>query len=402
MTTVNVKSEIDNLKRIMLHRPGRELQNLVPEYLEEMLFDDIPYLDVAQTEHDFFAHTLRECGVEVVYITDLVKQSIVNDDVKCMLIDEYIAEAGNYNTLESSVLKDYLLGQSTNRLVNMLIGGIRKNELSLSDYPLVKEYIDRDYPYIAPPIPNMYFSRDAFAFVGNGVIINKMSTHQRARETLFAKYIFSYNPEYKDIPQFYDRNAQYSIEGGDVLVLSDNVLAIGISQRTQYEAILLLAHKLLRNSNFKTILAIDIPKGRASMHLDTVFTMVGHNVFTIHDSGKQEFTTQLITMGANNNLHTQQIVGQLDVILGDVLNLDNVTLIKCGGNDPVDASREQWSDGANTLAVAPNEVIVYSRNTVTNELLNQHGIKTHKIPCSELSRGRGGPRCMSMPIIRIK
>ena len=228
-----------------------------------------------------------------------------------------------------------------------------------------------------------------------------MHTKTRNRETLFGKYIFEHHPLYANVPKWYDRAEESSLEGGDILVLSPEVLAVGISERTEEDSIDKFAQTVLsRSATFKKVLAINIPKTRALMHLDTVFTMVDVGVFTVHPAILRDLDVYVLQMGAHGNLQIREEQGRLSDILQRHLELDKVELIPCGGGNPIDAAREQWSDASNTLAVAPGEVVVYSRNYVTNRLLEERGIKIHCIPSGELSRGRGGPRCMSMPFVR--
>lgn len=397
---INIPDEISPLKKVMLHRPGNELLNLMPEYLENMLFDDIPWLEVAQSEHDTLVQTLRSLGVEVVYFAQLVTESLSHADVKMQLIEEFLMEAGVYSEYSRQMLSEFLLSMPTRQMVDFMISGLRKSQLDTTDKRHIHDYLNNDYPFIFDPMPNMYFSRDGFSFVGNGVIPSKMFTNQRARETLLAKYMLTYHKDFASCPKYYDRSRRFNIEGGDILALSSDTLAIGISQRTHANAIEQLARTLfLENSGYKRILAIDIPKKRTFMHLDTVFTMVDKNVFSVHPAAENSFTTLDVT-DKDGDIDIKLRECKLQDVLKDVLKLDDIKFIKCGGQSPIDSAREQWNDGANTLAVAPGEVIVYARNTVTNALFEDNGIKTHKIPCSELSRGRGGPRCMTMPIFR--
>lgn len=397
---VNVRSEIGRLKKVLTHRPGEELLNLVPDYLGEMLFDDIPWLAQAQVEHDAFTDTLRNLGVEVVYLIDLVEQSIKNDAIRLSLVNDYLAETQIYSDSLKRKVVDHLLQMPLRQMIACMIAGMRKKEIPQKVKAHLSDYLKNDYPFIIPPMPNCYFSRDPFSFVGGGVIECSMNTLQRSRETLFAKYIFAFHPDYNDCPKYYRREMNFSMEGGDILVLDEHTLAIGISQRTHANAIEDLAKNILDGaSGFTKIIAIDIPKQRTFMHLDTVFTMLDKGVFSIHPNTESSFRTLEVTK-VDGKTKIQLRDGRLDEILAEILGLDSVKLIKCGGNNVIDAAREQWNDGANTLAVAPGEVVVYARNNVTNQLFLDNGIKVHEIPCSELSRGRGGPRCMTMPIIR--
>lgn len=398
---INVYSEIGNLKKVLLHRPGKELENLMPEYLDRLLFDDIPYLKIAQEEHDAFAQIFRDKGVEVVYLEDLAAESLINDEVKSKFIDEYIEEAGIKENRETGILKEYFLSFSDNKaMVLKMMEGIRKSEIKDYKGPGLAEFLSDQYPFIIDPMPNLYFTRDPFASIGNGVSIHKMLTVTRNRETLFGKYIFNYNPLYKGTKLFYDRTEDYSLEGGDILVLNKETIAVGISLRTHPNAITKFANSILTEENsFKKVMAIDIPKTRAFMHLDTVFTMVDYDKFTMHPNIKSDIVVYVLTK-VDGKLNISEERGSLEEVLQKELNLDKVKLFKCGGDSVIDASREQWNDGSNTLCISPGEVIVYSRNYVTNQILEEEGIKIHIMPSSELSRGRGGPRCMSMPLIR--
>ncbi|WP_242631570.1 arginine deiminase [Sedimentibacter sp. zth1] len=397
---INIYSEIGKLKKVLLHRPGKELENLMPEYLERLLFDDIPFLKIAQEEHDAFAGILKVNGVEVVYLTDLVAESISNEDIKDQFIKEFIKEAGVNSASKSQILYELFKSLDTKEMIAKMIEGIRKSELKDYEKSNLMDFLEDDYPFVTDPLPNLYFTRDPFASIGHGASVHKMLTVTRNRETLFAKYIFNYNPLYKGTKLWYDRTEDAHLEGGDILILNKETIAVGISQRTHPNAIEKLAKNILtEDSNFKKILAIDIPKQRTFMHLDTVFTMVDYDKFTMHPNIKNDMNLHVLQMDGNK-LSINEEHGSLEDILKKHLNLDNVKLIKCGGNNIIDAAREQWNDGSNTLAIAPGEVVVYSRNNVTNAVLEENGIKIHVMPSCELSRGRGGPRCMSMPLIR--
>lgn len=398
---IDVRSEIGPLKRVLLHRPGRELENLMPEYIERLLFDDIPYLKIAREEHDAFCDLLRQNGAEVVYLADLVAESLTAPDVKEQFLREYITEAGILGEKRTAMMIDYFNSMSTKNMVEKMMEGVRKAEVRGYGRKNLTDYLDDYYPFVLDPIPNLYFTRDPFATIGSGVSIHRMSTVTRGRETLFGKYIFQYNPQYKDVPVYYERSASATVEGGDILVLSDKVAAIGISQRTQPWAIEQLAKKLLNNdTGFEKILAIDIPKNRAFMHLDTVFTMVDRDKFTMHPNIEGDLRVFVLEPGDNGHLSITEERDSLENILKEHLHLDHVTLIKCGGGSVIDAAREQWNDGSNTFCIAPGKVVAYSRNYVTNKAMEDAGIEVLTIPSSELSRGRGGPRCMTMPLVR--
>ena len=292
---------------------------------------------------------------------------------------------------------------SDKEMVSAMMAGVRKGQLRVTGGKL-GDYLSAagdDYPFAVDPLPNLYFTRDPFATIGTGVSIHKMHTATRNRETLFGKFIFEHHPEYRNAPRWYDRGETSSLEGGDILVLSPQVLAVGISQRTQEDSIDALAETVLSQSKtFRKILAFNIPKTRSFMHLDTVFTMVDRDKFTVHPNILGQLTVFVMELDENRRVKIRQEDGRLEDILKEHLNLDRVTLIPCGEGSEIDAAREQWSDGSNTLAIGAGEVVVYSRNYVTNRSLEEAGIRIHTIPSAELSRGRGGPRCMSMPLWR--
>ncbi len=398
---IQIRSEIGPLRKVLLHRPGQELENLVPDTIERLLFDDIPYLKLAQEEHDRFCEVLRSCGAEVVYLEDLVAESITDDEVKRQFILDYIADAGIHGEKRTAMITDYFLGMSTRNMVLKMMAGIRKSEIRGYGKKNLTDYLSDYYPFVIDPMPNLYFTRDPFACLGSGVSIHRMFTATRSRETLFADYIFRYHPEYSQVPVYYSRSYERPIEGGDILVLSSQVVAVGISQRTHPVAIERLAKQLLKpEAGFRQVLAIDIPKARSFMHLDTVFTMVDADKFTVHPNIREDLRLFVLEDGGSGHLSITEEHGKLEDVLREHLNLDKVTLIPCGGDSPIDAAREQWNDGSNTFAVAPGKVIVYDRNYTTNRLLNDYGIQTLTIPSSELARGRGGPRCMTMPLQR--
>ena len=411
MKKINVTSEIKPLKKVLLHRPGNELLNLTPDTLQELLFDDIPYLPVAQREHDEFARVLKENGVEVVYLENLMTEVIsLSPEIREEFLKQFIYEAGIRTPKYRDLVFQYLNSfKDPFELVLKTMEGIQVSEinqrLKKTDKSLV-DLVTEETQFLAAPMPNLYFTRDNFASIGNGISLNKMYSVTRNRETIYAEYIFKYHPEFKDqVDKYFDRDIPYSIEGGDILNLNEHILAVGISQRTTAEAIDELAKNLFKNKKCKidTVLAFNIPNSRAFMHLDTVFTQIDRNKFTYHPGIMDTLQVFEITEGNDENsdedLNVIEINDSLENILSTYLKMP-VTLIPCAGGDKVAAEREQWNDGSNTLCIAPGVVIVYDRNNITNQVLRENGLKVLEIPGAEISRGRGGPRCMSMPLIR--
>ena len=400
-----VKSEIGTLKKVLLHRPGKELDHLVPEELERLLFDDIPYLTLAQQEHDTFAAILREQGAEVVYLEDLMAETLrANPGLREVFIRQFLREGGPFAQNHEKELFEMLTSLKDEReLVLKTMSGVTTEEMKdeLRAGPLTSLTRERRQ-FVLDPIPNLYFTRDPFASIGCGVSVHRMYSVTRCRETIYSDYIMRFHPEYAGkVPFYYDRSAPFHIEGGDILNLREDLLAIGLSQRSSPEGIELLARNLFRDesSAVQRILVLDIPNMRAFMHLDTVFTQVDRDKFTIHPDILGSLRIYELRR-SGQEMQANELSAPLEDALRDALGLEKVTLIRCGGKDNIASAREQWNDGSNTLCVAPGKVIVYNRNYVTNEILRSHGLEVFEMPSSELARGRGGPRCMSMPLIR--
>lgn len=402
MSLIHVTSEIGVLKKVMLHRPSNELLLLTPETLEELLFDDIPHLKIAQKEHDAFAKALKDNGVEVLYLEDLVAQVIKDKDIKKAFVDEYIEDASLYAEEYKEKVRDYLMAiKDEKELVLKTMEGFRKKDLKGSCSSLF-DMTGSENDVLIKPMPNLYFTRDPFACVGNGVSINTMYSETRRRETLYGEYVFKYHKDYKQkVPFYYDRHSYPSIEGGDILNLTNKTIAVGLSQRTTAVGIDTFAKNVFGKENeIQNILVFEIPKKRAFMHLDTVFTQIDYDKFTIHPGILGPLNVYNIEKKAKGEINISHFDTTLEKILGKYSTSSKVELIKCGGDDSLVSEREQWNDGSNTLCIAPGKIIVYSRNEVTNEILNKKGLNMIELQDSELSRGRGGPRCMSMPFYR--
>ena len=402
---INVKSETAPLKTVMLHRPGRELEHLSPRTMSQLLFDDIPFLHQAQAEHDAFAQLLRENGVTVLYLEDLAAEAIsVSPDIRELFIGEFIQNAGpaaqGYREALTGFFQSIL---SAKELIRKTMEGIPHAELFPNSRGTLSDLTESPERFVVSPMPNLYFTRDPFACIGNGVSIHRMYSMTRQRETIYGKYIFEYHPKFAGkVRKYYTNEQPFSIEGGDILNLSPKVLAVGISQRTQTEAIELLAKNIFSDpvSEIQTVLAFYIPNTRAFMHLDTVFTQVDHDKFTVHPGILPSLRIYELKRTGKGTFTTRVIEDSLEKVLERYLGLNYIELIHCGGDSDIAANREQWNDGSNTLCISPGKVLVYDRNYITNAALEKAGVSVLPMNGSELSRGRGGPRCMSMPFLR--
>lgn len=399
MKKINVNNEIKPLKKVLLHRPGEELLNLTPNALDELLFDDIPDLEKAIEEHDNFAKIFKDEGIEVVYLEDLMAETLEqNKSLREEFLEKYLKEANISDELaykESEKLLESI--KDTKEFVLKTMSGITLKELGIKNDKVI---YNQKYTAINP-MPNLYFTRDPFSSIAEGISINSMYSVTRSRETIYADYIFNHHKDYKGVKNFYGRGKDYHIEGGDILNINENLLMIGISQRTELDAIRLLAKNVLedQDNDINEIIGVNIPNERAYMHLDTVFTQIDVDTFTYHPGIISTFHAVKFSL-RDGEMSEEFIEKSLDDLLKDALKLDKINLLPCGGGDPIAALREQWTDGSNTLAIAPGKVIVYKRNTVTNQMLELNDIEVIKLDSSTLTVGRGGPRCMSMPLIR--
>ncbi|HJF65908.1 MAG TPA: arginine deiminase [Slackia equolifaciens] len=407
---INVTSEIGALKRVVLHRPGVELANMKAVEFEKCWIHDAFYLEYAQQEHDAFAQALRDEGAEVLYMEELLAQTLdAIPEARKAFLDEYMEQAPVPDSALVPLVREKLESIRDGReLVNKALAGMRLNELELFQGPATLSRLEGSNlapdDFVVYSMPASYFSRDPIASIGNGVALHRMYHAQRNREVPFYKTFLTYHPDYAGTPFWYDNRSRAHIEGGDVLNINEKTLAVGISERTEPAAIDELARNLFwgeQPSAIEVVYAIKIPFGYETMHLDTVCTQIDYDKFTVYPGMYDELRAYRLVKGdTEGEVGVDTLKGSLKEILELATGVKDVMLIECGDGDPVEASREQWNDGSNTLAVAPGKVCVYERNVVTNKLLDKMGIELCVIPSEELSRGRGGPRCMSMPFER--
>lgn len=402
---IQVQSEVRPLKKVLLKRPGCELEQLVPNALERLLFDDIPYLRGAQAEHDAFADILREQGVEVCYLTELAAQTIAQSDkLREQFVADFIRMSGCVAENYREELTELLLSlPDANTLIEKTMTGVRFDELPRHENRSLAALRSDRAHFVLDPIPNLYFTRDPFASIGRGVSLHHMYSVTRNRETVYSKFILNHHPDYAgQVPFYYTPDEPFCLEGGDILNLSAETLAVGISQRTMPEAIERLAQHIFGDENaaIRRVLAFDIPSTRAFMHLDTVLTQIDEDCFLVHPSILDSLQVYELTPSKNGQPRARRLDDTPERILAGAVGVDHVRLLRCGGGDQIAAQREQWNDGSNALCIRPGTIVAYDRNYVTNALLEAEGIEVLRIPSGELSRGRGGPRCMSMPLWR--
>lgn len=398
---INVKSEIGRLRRVMLHRPGVELSNLMPDYLERMLAEDTPDVKRAGEEHDVFANILRLNDVDVVYIEDMFKQVVEDDEIRKSFIHDFV-EIGVQGVSLKRAVEEYLNSVPYDKLFDAVAKGITGDDLKNVLVKPIQYFVKEDYPFLTDPLPNIYFTRDISFCLGNGIAISAMSMPARMRETLFVRYIHQYSKYFGEgqVDLLYDYNCGCAIEGGDVLSLSDKCVAIGSGERTTVAAVERLS-KVLFERGYEKVLLFKNPRSRTYMHLDVLMTHIDYDKFLAHPCiAHKWFDIYELTPGGNGEMNISCTTEPTEKVLERALKLDKVSFVEMGGGDPIQYRREHWNMGANSLAMAPGSIITYDRNAITNELLDKAGVKVSPIPGGELSRGRGGPRCMSMPMLR--
>lgn len=399
-----ITNEIGKLQSVIVKKPGREVENLTPTTMHRLLFDDIPYLKKIREEHDAFTDVLRNNGSEVLYLEELAAEALNEKKVQEEFIQRIVAESHIPQQDHEKELMCYLRTLSPRGLVEETMAGIRKDKVLGASFSALHETNENNL-FLMEPMPNLYYTRDPATILDTGISLNQMTFEARKRESLFMEFILDHHSQFHDesIVRLRDRESETSIEGGDILVLNEETLLVGISERTSLTAVKELAHLIFKQrTSFNKVIAIEIPHVRAMMHLDTVFTMVDHDAFTIHPGILKSNGTMPLLVLERTSIGAEYTMTRKDNLLQTLEEAagKKINLIPCGGGDPIAAPREQWNDGSNTLAIEPGVVVTYDRNYVSNDLLRQNGIRVIEIPSGELSRGRGGPRCMSMPVRR--
>ena len=399
-----VTSEIGPLRTALVHRPGLGIARITPAYKDELLFDDVLWLERAQEEHDRFTDILRAKGVEVLYFDELLRDILGDAAVRQQMLDAVVSPARVGRQVATS-LHDLLGDASVDQVANVIIGGVLKSELEQwrIDDPFPELGVDRS-PYELYPQPNLLFMRDNAAWLGGGLISSVMATQARAYEPMLVRSIYDHHQRFSgtDRPVWYgdgvDERYPASIEGGDVLVLSEDTIAVGLSERTRSAAVEMLAHNLFEASAVRNIVVVDVGRQRAVMHLDTVLTMVDVSLFNVFPGVIDQLSVEVIRPGPSGRLDVEPY-DSLPRALAETLDNADIDFVP-KESDRIGGLREQWDDGHNTLAIEPGVVVAYEKNRVTNNRLREHGVEVLEVSAAELGRGRGGSRCMTQPIRR--
>ena len=390
-----VDSEVGQLGTVLLHRPGPELARLTPRNNDSLLFDGIPWVGRAQEEHDIFAHALRSRGVTVLYLADLLTDVLALEPARKELTEAVLADVRLGDSLRRLVAQ-HLADLDPTDLATALMAGIAHEELHTGS-GLVYGMMDR-HDFVIDPLPNLLFTRDSSLWIRGHAAVTSLAMPARARETTLTQAIYRFHPRFARTPLVYQPGLEH-LEGGDVLLLAPGVVAVGVGERTTAAGAERLARRLFEPRLAHSVLVVPIAQDRATMHLDTVCTMVDVDAVVMYPKVADSLVAYTVTAG--DGYGEPLIAGPAPFLqaAAAAMGLETLRIIDTG-LDPVTAEREQWDDGNNTLAIAPRLCVAYERNVETNAQLERAGIEVIRIPGSELGSGRGGPRCMSCPITR--
>ena len=402
---LSVDSEIGVLRQVILHRPGAEMLRLTPQNKDDLLFDDVLWLERAQEEHDHFAKILTDRGVEVLYFADLLAEALKSPEARALALDHAFTENSHGPGIVGQ-LHEMAEAMPAAELAELLIAGITKGELiervSPRDSLVLSSMEDEDL--LLGPLPNHLFTRDTSCWIYGGVSINSMRMEARRRETLNYQLVYTWHPMFaeQDFPFWCEGLAAgtATVEGGDVEVIGNGSVLVGVSERTSPQGLERLASRLFASGRVERVIAVEIGKARAQMHLDTVMTMVDRATFTVYANlGLRP--TLVLTPGdePGSIVVERRAPEEMYRTIAQGMGVDEITVLTAP-QDSRSAAREQWDDGNNVVALEPGVVVAYDRNYGINSALRKAGIEVLEIPAAELGRGRGGGHCMTCPVDR--
>jgi arginine deiminase len=402
MERFEVGSEVGRLRTVLLHEPDLELTRLTPSNVHELLFDEIMWVERAQYEHRRFAGVLRDRGVEVLLLGDLLAETLAEEAARKELLDRVVTVDAFGESLAADV-REWFGALPPRDLGRYLIGGVIPEDLPFPPKGLVGASF-QPTTFVLPPLPNQLFMRDTSAWMYGGVSINPMAFPARRRETLYLEAVYRHHPRFAgaEFPIWHggDGLDHYPavVEGGDLLVIGNRTLLVGMGERTSPQGVEALARSMFEAGALDAVIAVELPKMRAYMHLDTVLTQVDRDAFVVFPGLRQQLRPFVVTPGRGGQLQVEA-QDELFATLARVLDVPRIRTFDTGGNQLL-AVREQWDDGNNLLAIEPGVVVAYERNVDTNQRLRDAGVEVLTIPGFELGRGRGGPRCMTCPLRR--
>jgi arginine deiminase len=391
-----VDSEVGPLRTVLLHRPGAELKRLTPRNNDQLLFDSIPWVDRAQEEHDAFSEVLRSRGVEVLLLADVLVTALADERAHSAAAATTV-DRRRLGTELADALSSFLATVDAATLADVLMAGMTFEELPDAEGASLVRRMHHPHDFVVDPLPNLLFTRDSSVWIGDRVAIASLAMPARNRETALLDLIYAYHPRFRTAGRAYGAHSA-PVEGGDVLLLGPGVLAIGVGERTTPAGAESLARSAFSDGLAHTVLAVPIAQDRATMHLDTVCTMVDRDAVVMYPAIRDSLQAYPLRADGANGVHVEGPVPFL-AAAAEAMGISRLRVIDTG-LDPVTAEREQWDDGNNTLAVGPGVVVAYERNVETNARLEDAGIEVLRIGGSELGTGRGGPRCMSCPVAR--